>query len=204
MMLDLAGKTLLQRVYEVVEKSKLINKIVIATSNEESDDLIELKAKELGYDVFRDSLNNVLERFYNCARFYNAKNIIRICGDSPVISYKHIDKIIKKIELNKNDYCSFKNSVYGISPEVFTFEVLEKAFFNYRNDYDKEHVTPYIIENTNVLIPDIEDLYKRPEIRTTIDTLEDYIKMVKFSFYCRDNCLEMNIDTFLEYYEENI
>lgn len=204
MMLDLAGKTLLQRVHETVKKSKLINKIVIATSNEQSDDLIVLKSEELGYDVFRGNLNNVLDRFYQCAKSYEAKNIIRICGDSPVISYKHIDEIIKNLVLKNYDYCGLKNGVYGMSPEIFTFDALEKAFLNYRNDYDTEHVTPYIIENTNTSIIEVEEVYRKPGVRGTIDNLEDYIRMQKYAFYCRENGIEMNIDTYLKYYEGNI
>jgi spore coat polysaccharide biosynthesis protein SpsF len=199
MMMDLSEKTLLQRVYEIVKKSKLADKIVIATSEEKSDDLIELKAKKLGFDIFRGSLNNVLERFYECAKSYKAQNIIRICGDSPVISYKHIDKLIEKLEANNCEYCGLRNSVYGMSPEVFTFESLENAYLNYRNEYDTEHVTPYIIEHSKTLIEEIEEVYQKPEIRATIDTLEDYIRMEKYFFYCEDKKINADIDTYLEY-----
>lgn len=202
MMMDLSGKTVLQRVYEIVAKSQFADKIVIATSNEKSDDLIELKSNELGVDVFRGSLNNVLERFYECAKTYKAQNIIRICGDSPVISYKHIDKLIKKLETKEYEYCSIKNAVYGMSPEVFTFKSLENAYLNYRNEYDSEHVTPYIIDNAKVLIEDIEDIYQKPYIRATIDTLEDYIRMEKYFFYCENKRIEANIDTYLGYVKE--
>ena len=202
MMMDLSGKTVFQRVYEMVKKNKHVDNIVLATSEEKSDDLLELKAKQLGIDIFRGSLNNVLERFYNCAKSYKAQNIIRICGDSPVISYKHIDKLIEKKETTNYEYYGFKNSVYGMSPELFTFESLQNAYFNYRNEYDMEHVTPYIIDHAEVFIEDIEDIYQKPEIRATIDTLEDYIRMEKYFYYCKNNKIDENIDTYIEYIEK--
>ena len=67
-MLDLDGKTLLERVYQSVQTSTKIDKIIVATSNENTDDIIELKLSTLGVTVYRGSLNNVLERFYDAAK----------------------------------------------------------------------------------------------------------------------------------------
>lgn len=203
MMLDLAGKTLLQRVYETIQKSEFTDKIVIATSFEESDDLIEFKSKELNYDIFRGSLDNVLERFYLCAKYYNAKNIIRVCGDSALTSYKHLDEMIKLHKMNPYGYIGLPTSIYGMGSEVFTFASLEKAYLNNNNDYYKEHVTPYMKENINSFFLSLEKKYTKSHIRATIDNLEDYIRMCKFYNFCKHNNLDANIDTYLDYLETN-
>ena len=148
-MLDLGGKTLLERIYETVSKSKKIDKIIVATSNEETDDIIELKLSTLKIELFRGSLNNVLERFYFASKKYYAKNIIRVTADNPLMDGNLIDELIKIYENNNCRYSMFSNAIYGLSSEVFSFEALENAYKFARNDFDKEHVTPYIKDNEN-------------------------------------------------------
>lgn len=198
-MLDLAGKTLLERVYQSVSKSKKINTIIVATSNQESDDILESKLEDIEISYFRGDLNNVLKRFYDTATKYKCKNIIRVTADNPLMDGKLIDDLIEVYESKVDtNYSKFKNAVYGLSAEIFTFEILEKAFIHARNDYDREHVTPYIIDNGNILSVDIEEKYKFPNISVTIDTLDDYIKMQKFYLFCKLNKYSMDIDSYLE------
>jgi len=200
-MLDLAGKTLLERVYQSVSKSKRINKIVVATSNQKTDDIIKSKLDELEIECFRGNLDNVLERFYETAVRYNAKNIIRITADNPLMDGNIIDDLIELYISKKSSYSTFSNAVYGLSAEVFSFKALELAYKNARDDFDKEHVTPYIRDNCEVYIQDIEVKYKIPGLRATIDILDDYIKMQKFYLSCNRKNVEANIDNFIK--EEN-
>lgn len=202
-MLDLAGETLLERVYKTVQKSNKIDKIIVATSNESIDDVIELKLSILGIAVYRGSLNNVLERFYSVAKKYKALNIIRVTADNPLMDGNIIDELITVYEKNKCNYSMFSNAVYGLSAEVFSFHSLEKANTFARNDFDKEHVTPYIKDNEKVYIKDIKKEYRKPNISATIDTIDDYIKMQQFYLDCKKNNLEANIDNFILWKELN-
>ena len=203
-MLDLGGKTLLERIYETVSKSKKIDKIIVATSNEETDDIIELKLSTLKIELFRGSLNNVLERFYFASKKSYAKNIIRVTADNPLMDGNLIDELIKIYENNNCRYSMFSNAIYGLSSEVFSFEALENAYKFARNDFDKEHVTPYIKDNEIIHIEDISERYKKPYMRATIDTLDDYIKMQKFYLYCNKNNLQSNIDNFILWEKFNV
>lgn len=196
-MLDLGGKTLLERIYETVSKSKKIDKIIVATSNEETDDIIELKLSTLKIELFRGSLNNVLERFYFASKKYYAKNIIRVTADNPLMDGNLIDELIKIYENNNCRYSMFSNAIYGLSSEVFSFEALENAYKFARNDFDKEHVTPYIKDCEKTCIVNVAEKYRKPDMRATIDTLDDYIRMQKFYLYCNANNLETNIDNFI-------
>lgn len=203
-MLDLAGKTLLERVYDSISKSKKITKIVVATSTEETDDIIELKCNEKNFELFRGSLNNVLDRFYKCASIYNSKNIVRITADNPLMDGKILDQLINIYEDSEQDYSMFTNAVYGLSGEVFSFSSLEEAYKCSRDNYDREHVTTYIRNVKNTYILDIENKYKKPYIRATIDTLDDYIKIQKFFLNCKYKNIEANIDNFILYEEKNV
>jgi len=196
-MLDLAGQTLLERVYETVLDSKKINKIIIATSTQTTDDIIELKLKALNIECYRGDLDNVLKRFYDTALMFNAKNIIRITADNPLMDGKIIDNLISIYESKDIDYCSFTNAVYGLSAEVFSFESLQTAYNNARDNFDREHVTPYIIDNCLVYTEDVEEKYRKPELSATVDTLDDYIKINKFYMYCNKNNILPNIDNYI-------
>ena len=193
-MLDLGGKTLLERVYETVSKSKRIDIIVVATSNKLSDDIIEFKLNSINIPCFRGDLDNVLKRFYDTSNQYPCKNIIRITADNPLMDANIIDILIENYENDGVNYSMFKNGIYGLSAEVFSKETLDKAYLNARNNFDREHVTPYIKENFLTKIYIMPYPYNQPQLSVSIDTLEDYIKMQKF--YLKYS--QYNIDTFLE------
>jgi spore coat polysaccharide biosynthesis protein SpsF (cytidylyltransferase family) len=197
-MLDLAGKTLVERVYETVSKSTRLNKIVVATSIEKSDDIINIKLTNLGIECFRGDLNNVLKRFFDASQKYKAKNIIRITADNPLMDAKLIDDLILHYEKSGSEYSMFSNAIYGLSAEIFSYHVLSKAYKNARNDLDREHVTPYIKDTCKTSIIDMTKKYKKPELSATVDTLDDYIKMQKFYLLCQENNIQANIDNFLK------
>ena len=198
-MLDLGGETLLQRVYETVSRSKNIDNIVVATSDQESDNMIAQQSKKMGIICYRGSLNNVLKRFYDVAKLHNAKNIVRITADNPLMDSGVIDDLITHFKSSRMDYSMFENGVYGLSAEVFTFDSLKEAFKNSKSILDNEHVTPYIRNNFIVNNIDIHEPYNRPELRATIDTLEDYIRMEAFYLFCNKHSYVQNMDNYILY-----
>lgn len=202
-MLDLDGKCLLQRVIESVSKSKYLDKIVVASSTNSEDDIVENKLKDMGIDCFRGSLDNVLSRFYNCAKSYEGLNIIRVTADNALVEGFLIDKLIEIYEKKNVDYAVFEDSIYGISSEVFSFKSLEQAFNTTEDLYDMEHVTPYIKKNFESHFELIEEKYRGVEIRATIDTFDDYIRMQKFYQDCKKKKIEANLDNYLDYLKEN-
>ena len=77
--------TLIEILLQRLSQSKLIDKIILATSKSDSNNILEKKVTKLGYEVFRGSEENVLERFYQAAKIQKAKTIVRITGDCPII-----------------------------------------------------------------------------------------------------------------------
>lgn len=198
-MLDLAGKTLIERVYETVSESKRIDKIIVATSDEATDDITAKKLDSLSIDYYRGDLNNVLKRFLDASKKYNPKNIIRITADNPLMDARVIDELINFYEMNEVDYSMFTNAIYGLSAEVFSYKSLLQANENACSDYDKEHVTPYIQNKLKVNNTDIKEKYKQPNLSVTIDTLEDYIQMQNFYLYCQKNNIKSDIDNYMKW-----
>jgi len=139
--------TLLDLIIKRVKKASRVNRIIIATSSDSSDDLIALIADRIGVDLYRGSLDDVLDRYYKAAVQFSSTNIIRITGDCPLIDPNVIDYVIEEFENNQLDYCS--NTLDpkfpdGQDVEVFTFEALQEAWRNANLKSEREHVTPYI------------------------------------------------------------
>ena len=129
---------------------QLIKKIVVATSNLKMDEIIYKICKKNRINIFRGHPNDLLSRYYNCAKKYKANTIVRITSDCPLMDYKIIDKIIKKFYSSNVDYISNTHPPVipdGFDIEIFNFESLKKAFFKAKKNFQREHVTPYIWDN---------------------------------------------------------
>ena len=84
--------------------SKFLDKIVIATTTLEEDNIIEEKARSLGISCFRGSEIDVLDRYYKCAKQFQMKTIVRITADCPIIDPIIVDKVIERFHNTDNDY----------------------------------------------------------------------------------------------------
>ena len=106
MVCSLADKPLVEHVINRIKKSKLIDNIALATTINKEDDILLRKAQELGIDNFAGSEDDVLDRFYQCAKKFNATIVIRICGDCPLMDPKVIDEVINLFNSKDVDYAS--------------------------------------------------------------------------------------------------
>ena len=169
----------LQQVIRRVSKSKLIDEVIVATStNEEDREIVEVAKKE-NIKYYCGSLDNVLERYYTAASQNDLDVVVRITSDCPCTDSVVIDDIIQNhLDLNA-DYTS--NSLEesfprGIDVEVINFDVLKRAFDEASQEYEKEHVTPFIYKshpdefNINVVVSEVD----YSEMRITLDTPQDY------------------------------
>ena len=94
-MLDVENdKTVLYFVIKQLKNCKLIDKIIVATTTLEDDNKIANFSKDLGIDCFRGSSNNVLDRYYQCAKEYSILTIIRIPSDKPLIDPEIVDNVV--------------------------------------------------------------------------------------------------------------
>lgn len=173
------GKPIILFQLERVLKSKLINKVIIATSIDKSDDDLCKLCLKNNIDFYRGSLNDVLSRFYyTYKQFGPSANIIRLTGDCPLIDPKIIDKVILK-HLNSNyDYTS--NTIQPSWPDGFDVEVINSKILEVINDiakapYDREHVTPYIYKNKQKFkLQNVSNYKDWSKIRLTLDFKEDF------------------------------
>ena len=133
-----------------LSKSKRISEIVLATSKEDSNKPLIDYVNSTGIPVECGSEDNVLERFYKVAKKYEAEIIVRITGDCPLVDPKIVDSLIEKFISNNVDYASNVNPPTfpdGMDVEVISFSSLEKAHMKSKDEFDLEHVTPFIRRN---------------------------------------------------------
>ncbi len=93
-LLDLGGRPVLERMIERVKRAKNVTETVVATTTDASDDAIVELCKKLDTPVFRGSLPDVLDRYYQCALEYKADYVVRLTGDCPLIDPELIDEVI--------------------------------------------------------------------------------------------------------------
>ena len=186
-LMNLEGKPLLQHIIESLQQSSEINHIVVATSNETTDDQIEDLVRRLNVNIFRGSRENVLERFYLCSKSFSADLVVRITGDNPLIDPQIVDEVIKISKETNCDYAS--NIVHQTFPlgfshcEVIPFRILKYLHETFQNDPDsREHVTIQIRRNLeNFSFKEIKapPSLERSKWRLTIDFIEDLQLMEK-------------------------
>lgn len=161
-------------------KSELIDKLILVTSDEKSDDTLASTIKQYDFELYRGDKNNVLKRFYDCVKPLNLKNkdiIVRLTGDCPLHDPNIIDETILAFMNESCDYLA--NSIKAVYPdgldvEVCSFNALKIAYLSARKQSDLEHVTPYIRDCGKFITKDFKKEAIYPHWRLTVDNQEDF------------------------------
>ncbi len=126
-----------------------VDKILICTSTDSSDDILcDFLAKN-NILFFRGDLNNVAERALQCCSHFSISSFVRINGDSPFFSVVETNRaiqLLKRFDLDFVTNVKFGNFPYGYSCEVFSAQLLNQYLKNF-NESEKEHITSYFYKN---------------------------------------------------------
>lgn len=204
-MMDLAGAPLISRVLERVKRCKNIDNIVLAIPLNKENDILEKQAKKSNIDCFRGSENDLLDRYYQAAKKFNADIVGRIPADNPLSEPCEIDRIISHHKLlNKPGFSSnlaeVKGSSYpdGIGAEMFDFSLLEKVWQKESDPQKREHVhlnfynydidEPIDINFCPVTSIECPEEYRRPDIVLDVNT-DDQYKFIKeiYEYFYKSN-----------------
>ena len=182
--LKLVGKkTLLERVIDNTNKSKLVQNIIIATSINHDDDRIFNFCKKKRIKCFRGSLNNVYSRFVEVLKKNSAPSFIRITADSPFIDPALIDIGIRFYKKGKYDVVTNtlrRSFPKGQSFSIYNSKIFVKNFKKIRSKNHKEHITPYFFKNRKKFkIKNIVYDSNQSKLNMSIDTKADLIKVRK-------------------------
>lgn len=185
---EVNGKPLLMYQVERVRASKLLDKVIVATSTLSKDDLISDFCKRNNIKCFRGSENDVLSRYYECAKEFQADIVVRLTADCPLSDPIVIDDVISLFQKEKADYAA--NTVPpdtarfpdGSDVEVFSIQALERAFIECQNPHDCEHVTFHFWQyGNNFKTVQLTHDVDWSRYRFTVDYPED-LEVVQFIF----------------------
>lgn len=179
---EIYGKPVLQRVIERVQKSKMVDEVMVVTSIEKNNLPILKLCAELGVRVGIGSEEDVLDRYYQMARLLKPAYIVRLTADCPCFDAGILDEAIQRIGPDV-DYCAMMSETFadGLDLEIISFHALEKAWKEARHSYEREHVTQYIIHHPEYfhhqdIISPIGDF---GDCRWTVDEPEDFEVVTK-------------------------
>ena len=173
------GKPLLEHLINRLKKVKCADQIVIATTVNETEDIIVELCKKLDISYYRGSEEDVLGRYYEAAVEYGGDVIIRITSDCPVIDPDVVSYLIDFYMRNLKKYDYVTNTLKrtyprGMDAEIVSFKALKEAHFNAYDPLDREHVTPFIRNRpTQYHLHNIKYSSDLSRYRLTVDTSED-------------------------------
>lgn len=175
-LMPVKNTTMLGFEIERIRQSRLIDKLIIATSTDPSDDIIA--AQDWGVDCCRGDLQDVLARFAHCASSFNPDHVVRLTGDCPVIDPEIIDHVIQCHLTAGKDYTTNaleRSYPDGLDVEVIRFDSLMKAHDLSHLQEDREHVTHYIYTHPELFtIQTVTVEQDHSHLRWTLDTPQDY------------------------------
>ena len=180
-LMKIQGKSILEHIVDFLKYSELTDRIIVATTKLPQDDKIEELLNGIGIDCYRGSSEDVVGRFYECAKFFKGDLIVRLTADDPLVDPLLVDEVIKLCKKTGCDYASNllpRTFPYGYSSgEALTFNILKKLHETEKDPLGREHVTRHILQH-----PDLYDIknvlappgLERPHWRLTVDYMEDF------------------------------
>jgi len=179
-MMLVAGKTMLEHLVTRLKRASSIDQIVLATTVNSADDVLDELAGSLDIAVFRGDEQNVLSRVIGAAGSLEADVIVEITGDCPLIDPEIVDQVIRIYKANQADYVSnvvVRSYADGMDVQVFSLETLHRSAEVTVDPLDLEHVTlhirnnPGLFSHIHVLAP---PSLHWPELGLTLDEKADF------------------------------
>lgn len=178
---DLGGQPALAWVVERCRRAQTVHQVAVATTDDPADDPVADLCAERGWDVFRGSQFDVLDRYYQAARHFSAQVIVRVTGDCPLIDPQAIDLVVSEFLSSGVDFAANRlppphprTWPIGLDTEVCRFDGLERAWREAVLKFEREHVMPYFYDQEGRFrVRVVEHDPDYGHLRWTLDTPED-------------------------------
>ena len=174
---------------ERIKRCKGLDKVILATSTDPSDDILEEIAKREGILTFRGSLENLSFRFYEAAKYYNLDQIVRITGDDILRDETIIDAAIDSHLYASCNVTIMDNMPYGTASEIFSLKTLETILNTVQESQNTEYLEYYLENERYFSVNRYKSNYNFDQnIRLTLDYEEDF----EFFSHIFDNLYQKN------------
>ena len=180
-LLEVAGQPMLAHVVRRTRQAATLDAVVVATTTEPGDDPLEAYCRSQEILFYRGHPHDVLDRYYQAARKFEADTIVRLTADCPLIDPAVVDHTVEQFRANRVDFAAnrlpppwHRTYPIGLDTEVCSFVSLAQAWREAKKPYQREHVMPYLYEKPGrfeVLLVDHEP--DHGHYRWTVDTAQD-------------------------------
>jgi spore coat polysaccharide biosynthesis protein SpsF len=177
---EVRGKSLLAYQIERLRRIPGIDEIIVATTENTSDDVLVRYCEKLSVTTYRGPEHDVLARYFGAAETARADVVVRVTSDCPLIDPDVSKNVIQYYLENIAGFDYVSNTLKrtyprGLDTEVFTFGALKTAHLEATQTYEREHVTPFIYNHpVRFRIGQVTDSVDRNSQRWTVDTPEDF------------------------------
>lgn len=180
-LLPLGSGTLASAVMQRLRRLQ-VDEYILACDVESAGELEDL-ASSSGFRIFAGSRNDVLDRYIQAAERFDLGRLVRATGDNPLVSTELASQLIAAIDVLETDtsvsvdYAGHIGMPIGMGVELVRLSALKRAAEESHDPYDHEHVCPYLYHNPDSFRLELLECpagYGLPEVRLTVDTLEDY------------------------------
>tara|TARA_B110000008_G_scaffold21182_1_gene19505 strand:- start:1313 stop:2047 length:735 start_codon:yes stop_codon:yes gene_type:complete len=213
---DLAGEPLVGRLIERVKRCKNIDEIVLAIPDTVDNDPLVKLSKDYAISLFRGSENDLIDRYYQAAKYFKASIVGRLPADNPVPEPNEIDRIIEYHLKSNHSFSSNLCEVYGngypdgIGAEMIDFSALETVWKDCINPKFREHVHLNFFNYNNqkqtdkrfsIGTIDCPNEFKRPEILLDVNTYDQYEFIKQIYEYLYNKNPFFHITDILDWYD---
>jgi spore coat polysaccharide biosynthesis protein SpsF len=182
-MKPLCGIPVLGHVIKRARAIQGIDAIVVATTQDRADDVVDKIAMSYGVTTFRGSTQDVLDRYYGAALNIQADVVVRITSDCPLLDPALVSAMLEMFHAERRkvppaDYLSntlTRSYPRGLDAELFTFSALARAWREASLPAEREHVTPYLYRHPEIFR--LVEYVGRSDLsryRLTLDTEDDW------------------------------
>lgn len=186
MMLPLHGRPIIEWVLHRVKKSNKVNEVILAIPDSKENDPLETIGNKFFVNVVRGSEHDVLSRFKKAISSTQAKLVVRVCADNPLVDHMEINNLIDAYMNTNSDYVFNHiplNNLYpdGLGAEIVSRELLVKIDKLATSDHNREHCLSYITEHPEIFkvstFNPLHSALHRPDLKFDVDTLADLEKL---------------------------
>jgi len=179
-LLPALGRPMLQHLVNRLRAVPSIDEIVLATTVNADDDVLETFAREIGIGCYRGSEDDVMQRVIDAANSAQAELLVEITGDCPIIDPQIVEQVIRMYHAHGAAYVSnahVRSYPDGMDTQVYLVKTLERSAAMTQDVLDHEHVTLHI-RNHPELFPPVHLVAPPeihwPELGLTLDEPKDY------------------------------
>ncbi len=175
----LLGEAMILRQLERLARSHHIDQLVVATSEDSSDDELASLVSATGWEVRRGPLDNVVERFARVVAEFAPDHVVRLTADCPLAVPQIVDRVIEEHLEHKADYTSnvlIPTFPDGLDVEVFTAAAFTRLTLAALASSEREHVTLGMYGRPEEFTTwNVSQETDHSDLRWTVDVPEDLL-----------------------------